>query len=109
MMRFLASEEGVRHQQQHKLKLNYLKERATEWIDPDVAMYLIGCSLGIFSPPDDEWSGYRAVKKVLWSSNDIQETLTLIVKRLHRNNVLLLDEATQKYKWNENFNLEEEI
>ncbi|MDH5180588.1 MAG: hypothetical protein OEZ39_12050 [Gammaproteobacteria bacterium] len=89
--------------------MNYLKERAQEWIEPDMAMYFVGCNLGIFPPPDSELSGYRAVKKILWSSNDIEETLELVIKRLYRNNILLFNEDTQKYKWNDNFSLVNEI
>ncbi len=86
--------------------MTYLKIGLENWVDTDIAMYYIGCCLGIFPPPDKENKGFRKVKAILWSSNEIGDSLELILKRLYRNNVLLFDEEEEKYKWNKNFSLD---
>jgi hypothetical protein len=83
--------------------MNYLEHGARDWVDTDITMYLVGCGLGFFSPPDEEYEGFRAVKSILWSNNEVADTLTIVIKRLHRNGVLLFDEEGEKYKWNPAF------
>jgi hypothetical protein len=86
--------------------LSSLREYLAEWTDPDVAMYYVGCCLGLFPPPDAEKAGFLAVKGILWSSNEIEETLELVMKRLFRNGALLLDEEKGRYRWNESYSIE---
>ncbi len=78
---------------------------AKDWVDTDVMMYLIGCSLGIFPPPTPAGAWQRSVKAILWSSNEIEETLTLVIKRLYHNGVLLFDDEQERYRWNPAFTL----
>src|SRR5690606_13598281 len=93
----------------HRGNMNYLKEGTKDWVDVDLAIYYNVCSLGILPPPDAQMNGFCAVRAALWADNDIAESLKIILKRLYRNEVLLFDEAEEKFKWNEDFSLAEAL
>ena len=89
--------------------MHSLRDYLKEWADADVAMYYIGCCLSLFPPPATDMAGFRAVKGVLWSSNEVADTLELVSKRLVRNGALLFDEGEQRYRWNESYTMEKAI
>jgi hypothetical protein len=86
--------------------LRELRDYLTDWTEPDFAMYFIGCCLGLFPPPDEQNVGFRAVKGILWSDNEVEQTLELIIKRLVRNGALTFDDEQQLYRWIKLYSIE---
>ena len=87
-----------------KLSVASLKERLTDWVTPDIAIYELGACLGFWSdfgapPGEDQWNG---VKWVMWSNNPLGNSIhnflaeLVFVKMLEERET----ESGLEYRWN---------
>ncbi len=74
-----------------------------EWVDFDVALFLIGRALGVFA---NEYHEIPNIKPLLWSQNPVNNCLYNIANELVRIGYLEYDEDASKYRRNRNFQLQ---
>lgn len=80
-----------------------MRELFREWIDFDVAMYNLGVCLGMFEGSQEEWF---ELKGLFWTNNSINNALHMALFELVNCGYLLCDDEEQRFKINEEFDVE---
>ncbi|QDT38507.1 hypothetical protein [Stratiformator vulcanicus] len=84
--------------------LQPLKDSLKEWVESDVAEFELAVLLGLVGPSGEE---FRRRKWVWWSNNPIGNGLHAMLATLVEAKVLEYDEESERYRFNEQFNLNE--
>lgn len=76
-----------------------LRSLLHDWEDPDVTQYYLACCLGLI-PYDDDFSHFRALKHVFWTTNSTSVVLIKLLEIMLQDGLLEFDEGESKYRWN---------
>jgi len=90
---------------EHKSKIQTFKEAMDDWVDFDVAEYLLAVCLGLIEDTDGAFS--VKYKHIFWSNNVTGNILSDMLHLLGKMGALEFDEEESSWRWNKNFKVPE--